>query len=171
MKGGNARQTRMKPGVVVQIRVPPADVMSCIDLVKKANLITQGMSIAEVVRLALSGLCGGARKAGLIPQRDGFEFNEMIQPFRTWGQARKLQITNDSWQMMQQAQAHDFRPVHDRIGEIAFETKPELSNEEREAKSKRFRELRDQRLALKDITKFPSELSAEIDRLYDELHG
>lgn len=84
----------MKAGEVVYIRVPPEDVMTCVDLVRQAGIYTEGMSLASCIRLALSGLCQGARDAGTAPVRDGFEYMDMIGPFLqgTGAQRRKLAV-------------------------------------------------------------------------------
>lgn len=92
-----ARQfARMKAGVVVQIRVPPADVMTCIDLARGAGLYMQGMSLPQVVSVALRGLCEHARNTGHAPTRDGFEFDRMTAPFVHAGpHSRKMAITKE----------------------------------------------------------------------------
>lgn len=85
----------MKHGEVVHIRVNPEDVMAAIDIVKVSGVYVQGMSIAQVVRLAYSGLAEAARKHGVIPRRDGFEYEAMVKPFLNTGRnAKKLQISS-----------------------------------------------------------------------------
>jgi len=85
----------MKAGEVVSIRVNPEDVMSCIDICLVAGIYVKGMSLAQVVRTALSGLLEGARTGNVVPHRDGFEYSEMIAKFIVPGHdVRKLQISN-----------------------------------------------------------------------------
>ena len=85
----------MKSGEVVHIRVNPEDVMGCIDICKASNVYTSGMSLAQVVRLTLSGLLESARAAELIPRRDGFEYSTMVQPIIASGRnGKKIQISN-----------------------------------------------------------------------------
>lgn len=81
-------------GHVHNIRVNPEDEMACIDVCKISNVYIQGMSLAQVVRLALSGLLESARAAELIPRRDGFEYNDMVSPLINTGRnGKKLQIS------------------------------------------------------------------------------
>lgn len=83
----------MEYGKVVRIRVNPADIMSCIDICKKARVYIDGMSLGQVVRLSLSGLLEAARDHGVIERRDGFEYSEMVRPFEVRDNTRKLEIT------------------------------------------------------------------------------
>jgi hypothetical protein len=78
---------------VLHIRLNPEDVMGCIDIIKQAGVNTTGMSLAMVVRLAISAFLEGARQNGTIHQRDGFEYQEMINPFVCTTQLKKLQVT------------------------------------------------------------------------------
>jgi hypothetical protein len=85
----------MKSGEVVHIRVNPEDVMACIDICKKAQVYIVGMSLAQVVRVALSGLLESARSSGVIPRREGFEYAEMVQPILAVGRnGKKLSISS-----------------------------------------------------------------------------
>lgn len=77
---------------VLHIRLNPEDMMSCIDVLNNAKINTTGMSLAMVARLVLSALLEGCRVSGEIPRRDGFEYQEMIQPFVQTSQLKKLQI-------------------------------------------------------------------------------
>lgn len=85
----------MKIGEVVHIRLNPEDVMGVIDVVKNAGVYMPGMSLAQITRLALSGLLEAARKHEVIPRREGFEYSTMVQPILQSGRnGKKLQITN-----------------------------------------------------------------------------
>lgn len=84
----------MRAGQVVRIRVAPKDCLSVIDVLQKAGINTTGMSFSSVVSLALSSLLEGIRKGGVIPDRDGFEFQEMMQPYLNNAHTRKVGITN-----------------------------------------------------------------------------
>lgn len=109
MRGGRAN---MKGGRVITIRVNPEDIMGCIDLVKKADSNMPGMSTAMIVRLALSGLLESARRAGVVPRRDGFEFEQMIAPFDRQGHGRKMNITDVVEQHEADSRSMDYTPVH-----------------------------------------------------------
>lgn len=84
----------MKPGDVVRIRVNPRDSMSVADLVNKIGFNYTGMSFSQACAIALSSLLETMRSAGHLPERDGFEYDELMKPFglrqRT---ARKHAIT------------------------------------------------------------------------------
>src|SRR5258708_28760834 len=84
----------MKSGEIVHIRLNPEDVMGCIDVCKTARVYIDGMSLAQVARLALSGLLEAARKHEVIPRREGVEYAAMVQPILAVGRnGKKLQIT------------------------------------------------------------------------------
>lgn len=84
-----------KYGEVVRIRIDPADVMSCIDLCKAGGVITKDLSLAQVVKLALSGMLENARRQNIVPTRTGYEYAEMVQPFKDTGRNNaKLQLTD-----------------------------------------------------------------------------
>ena len=88
----------MRAGRVVRIRVNPKDCMSCVDIAQKVGLVTTGMSFAQVVSMALAASMQTFRERGLVPQREGFEYAEMMRPFADQpsedkGRTRKLQIT------------------------------------------------------------------------------
>ena len=84
----------MKNGEVVHIRVNAEDIMGCIDVLDKAKCIIPGMSIAQVVRLSLSGLLQSARDAHMIPERDGYEYGEMMSRFTPGRTGKKLSISS-----------------------------------------------------------------------------
>lgn len=85
----------MKAGRVVHIRVSPKDCMGCIDVLQKNGIIVRGTSFPQVVSMALKSLLNTVRGVGVIPDRDGFEYNEMMEPFADPNnRERKLDITN-----------------------------------------------------------------------------
>ena len=71
----------MKAGRVVSIRVNPRDCLAAIDTLEKIGLRVKGMSFAQVVSIAFSSAMESFRQNGIVPDRDGFEFNEMMQQF------------------------------------------------------------------------------------------
>jgi len=71
----------MKAGRVVSIRVNPRDCLAAIDTLEKIGLRVKGMSFAQVVSLAFSSAMESFRQNGIVPDRDGFEFIEMMQQF------------------------------------------------------------------------------------------
>ena len=111
----------MRTGEVVQIRVMPADVMTCIDLCQQAGIVVDGMSLAQVVSQALKGACFAAREAGKVPKRDGFEYNEMLAPFKgypahkgvrkTLGFQRRMSVGQQFYTDDQRREALDMDPL------------------------------------------------------------
>lgn len=86
---------RLNRGVVVSIRVNPLDCLSVIDLLEQHDMIIRGQSFASMVSLAFSSMLAGLRKNGVVPTRDGFEFNDMMNRYATSSRdSRKLEVTN-----------------------------------------------------------------------------
>ena len=86
----------MKPGRTANIRINPADCMSCIDVIKKTGMNLQGASFTIIVSAALASMLESFRQNGIIPTRDGFEYNEIMKayPMQDKSQrARALAIT------------------------------------------------------------------------------
>lgn len=84
----------MRPGKVTTIRVNPLDCLSVLDVCKSAGIEIPGGSFAQHVSLALSSLLQTVRDAGIIPTRDGFEYNEMMERFGDKNTARKTAIAD-----------------------------------------------------------------------------
>jgi len=83
----------MKAGNVVSIRVNPTDCMAVVDVIKKTGVYTPGMSFAQMVSLALSGVLQTLRDTQLIPDREGWEYNELVGPYINKQNGRKLEVT------------------------------------------------------------------------------
>lgn len=71
----------MKPGRTANIRINPADCMSCIDLVQRSGMNLKGASFSVIVSAALSTALESFRQSGIIPRRDGFEYGQMMQDY------------------------------------------------------------------------------------------
>jgi len=72
------RGKRILPGRVVHIRLNPRDCISCVDTCDKLKVNSVGMSFAQVVKIALSSAMESFRVNGIIPNRGGFEFTELV---------------------------------------------------------------------------------------------
>ena len=84
----------MRAGSVVSIRVNPRDSMAVVDLMKQSGLLTQGMSFAQMVSIALSGCLEELRKSKAIPTREGYEYADVCGPYvMNVRNGRKLAIT------------------------------------------------------------------------------
>lgn len=92
----------MRAGQVVRIRVNPKDCVSVLDVLRVAGVNTKGMSYSSIVSLAMSALLQGLRDAKTIPDRDGFEYLQMMEPYLRNGQGNKVKITNNIYGMASQ---------------------------------------------------------------------
>lgn len=82
-------------GHVVQFRLNPEDVMSCIDVITSSGINTDNMSLAMVCRLVLSSYLQGSRDRGMIPKREGYEYTAMVSRFTKVSNAKKAAVTNN----------------------------------------------------------------------------
>ncbi len=82
----------MRAGRVTSIRVNPSDCMGVIDVVECAGVQQSGASFAMHVSLALSVCIETMRKNGLIPERTGYEYSEMMQRFEGNEGQKKRQL-------------------------------------------------------------------------------
>lgn len=72
----------MKYGEVVSVRLSPEDVMAAVDIVRNSPAYTPGMGLAQVVKWAMVYAFEALRQSGAVPRRDGFEYAEMVKPFK-----------------------------------------------------------------------------------------
>lgn len=154
----------MRAGLVATVRINPKDCMSVIDVMKKAGVNTNGMSFPAMVSLALSATLNGLRIEGLIPDRDGFEYLDMMQPYMNGRNARKLEITktiHDAGSRMNISLPAEHREVNPSapIQVMQAANTPEL----REAKQE-FTDLNNKREAFEDQVKGISWTSSEENR-------
>lgn len=68
-----------KGGRIIRMRVPPQDCMSVLDGIVKLGLDMNKLSFDAATRIVLSALLEGARKDGVLPQREGFEYLQMMR--------------------------------------------------------------------------------------------
>lgn len=85
--------SKLKSGHVISLRVNPTDCMSVVDVVRKAGVYTPGMSFSMMVSLALSSVLQTLRDCEVIPERDGYEFNELMGPHLGKQNKRKYEVT------------------------------------------------------------------------------
>lgn len=69
------------PGEVVTIRINPRDCMAVADMIKSIGMHVDGMAFSQAAAIVFSSLLQAMREAGAIPNRDGFEYTELMQPF------------------------------------------------------------------------------------------
>lgn len=82
----------MSPGEKVCMRVKPRELMACADVLRVAGVDIQGVSLSSLVRLALNVLVESAIKEKRIPDRTGFEYNELLTPFKRANIRTKVQV-------------------------------------------------------------------------------
>jgi hypothetical protein len=82
----------MKPGQIARVRVNPTDCMAVVDVIKTAGVYVPGMSFSSAVSLALSSLLQTMKDHGIIPDRTGFEYGEIMSAFAQGRNGRKLEI-------------------------------------------------------------------------------
>lgn len=144
----------MRPGKIASVRVNPKDCMSIVDVLSKLGIATTNMSFSQATKIVLASALESFRQSKVIPDRDGFEYTEMMLPFaeddlRTRG--RKLQMAHDGSQPTFHAP-----PV----------TTPQVDTPERSQRKVRFDELMFRRTA--DPTNFTDADLVELAPLLEE---
>ncbi len=72
----------MRPGMVVRIRVNPRDSASVVDIARNLGIYdSPNISYSALVSSALASLLDAAREVGMIPDRDGFDYEEAMGKF------------------------------------------------------------------------------------------
>lgn len=79
--------------MVVRLRVSPKDCMSVVDAARLVGVPPEQYSMSALTSLVLSSLLEVHRKSGLIPERSGFEYSEMMEPFRNRKGALRQKMT------------------------------------------------------------------------------
>lgn len=82
----------MTPGEKVWIRVKPTELVGCVDVLAAAGVDVAGMSLSAMVRCALNILIESALAAGTIPRRDGYDYLNVIAPFKRANLRTKVQV-------------------------------------------------------------------------------
>lgn len=164
---------RLRPGNVVTIRINPTDCMSVVDVVKQAGVLTPGMSFASMVSLSLSSVMQTLRDQGIIPERDGFEYLEIVGPYISKQDARKIEISKTLASAGSRIKVsglsqpkHEAGPTHHEEPQAPAEIKP-VSTEQRLA-GRRLTEL----LQKRDLAEHGTDViwSSADQKEYDELY-
>lgn len=156
----------MRAGLVATIRINPKDCMSVLDVMEKAGVNTNGMSFPAMVSLALSATLNGLRTEGLIPDRDGFEYLDMMTPHMNGRNKRKLEITktiHDAGSRMNISLPAEHREVNPLSPVQVMQAAAAMTPEVRELKQE-FTDLNNKREAFEDQVKGISWTSSEEDR-------
>ena len=84
----------MKPGKVLTLRVRPEDILTAFDIVAQTGAAPQNYSLATIVNSALGISFATLRKLNLVPEREGFEYNEVLNSWNAARAARSVQLEN-----------------------------------------------------------------------------
>ena len=84
---------QLRAGNVVTIRVNPKDCMGVVDVIQKAGIYTPGMSFAQMVSICLSSVLQTLRDSEVIPERDGFEYLNVVGPYISKQSGKKIEVT------------------------------------------------------------------------------
>lgn len=85
----------MRAGRVINLRIRPKDCMTVVDLAETLNL-PKDASFSHAAAIAFHALCQLVRDNKLVPDRDGFEYNQMMARFPA---SKKL--TPAGWRLTQ----------------------------------------------------------------------
>ncbi len=69
------------PGHIARIRLSPKDCMSVVDTLDHLGIATANLSFATAVKLVMSAALESFRQQGIIKERSGFEYSEVMAPF------------------------------------------------------------------------------------------
>lgn len=84
----------LKPGEAFKIRLLPREIMACVavaELVKPAAV--QNVSLAQIVRFALTELCEAAIQSKLIPEPSDFDYEATTSKYRRGDLGRKVETS------------------------------------------------------------------------------
>lgn len=84
----------LKPGEAFKIRLLPREIMACVavaELVKPAA--AQNVSLAQIVRFALTELCEAAIASKLIPEPSDFDYEAATSKYRRGDLGRKVETS------------------------------------------------------------------------------
>ena len=103
-------------GFVTKIRLSPRDVMSCIDAVNAVGGGMQGMSLSATVKRGISIALATLRAEKVLPERDGFEYSQMIAPYTGISKVDKIAVGHRLVMQEQREEAMDVPPaaIHSR---------------------------------------------------------
>lgn len=146
----------MRPGKIASVRVNPKDCMSIVDVLSKLGIATTNLSFSQATKIVLASALESFRQNGAIPNRDGFEYSEMMAPFAVDDystHAKRLQATHNGSQPT-------FTPPTMPVGRSLLEAA------EQRAKRVRFDELMFRRI--QDPTNFTDADLVELAPLLEE---
>ena len=130
---------RRSVGFITRIRLSPRDVMSCIDAVNTVGVDMQGMSLSATVKRGISIALATLRAEKVLPERDGFEYSQMIAPYTNITKVEKIAVGHRLVMQEQREEAMDVPPaaIHSRTRPTTSRT--ELTKEEVEKATRRRR--------------------------------
>lgn len=127
----------MMHGRIARIRVNSKDCMAIVDLLEKIGMQVKGMSFSQGVSIALSSTMESLRQQGVLPVRDGFEYNNLMKRFPPdvkAARARALDITRTMNKAGPDAQVPAVMPsrkvaqAEQRLGELTLKMEADPLN-------------------------------------------
>lgn len=127
----------MKPGIVINIRIKPSNCMAIYDALLVAGLSPADMTFSSGASRVLDMLLEALRRDKIIPTRDGFEYNAIMESFV---QKTKAQLPSVSYRKpiaeQREVDLSSPQPIHS----MAFSASASRTTEQRMA-GLRWREL------------------------------
>jgi len=111
--------------------------MSCIDAVNAVNAGMQGMSLSSVISRGIAITLHTLRSEKILPDRDGFEYNDMIAPYTNLTRVEKIKTGHEIVMQRQRDEATDAPQPH------LHRAEPKLSDAEKRQRTRMFNRIRE----------------------------
>lgn len=79
----------MRGGKLATIRLSPKDCMAVVDILSKLGTSTVNLSFSQAAKIVFASALESFRQSGMIPERTGFEYLNMMEPFEQQGYAAR----------------------------------------------------------------------------------
>lgn len=86
----------MRAGIATTIRFNPKDCMAVVDVIEAAGLMLPGMTFSSAASLAITMAFQEMMKQGKIPERDGFEYTEIMSKITAKGNSKTARRISDN---------------------------------------------------------------------------
>jgi hypothetical protein len=124
--------SQRKSGKVVSIRISPLDCLSIIDICKKAGIIEADATFPGLTSQALKMMIHAYKTMGMIPVRDGFEWNEMMEPFDEDIKARSNKAERKAHVLIPESLMQSIPAERQRLPPDGIQVVPEANKELKE---------------------------------------
>lgn len=143
----------MRPGKVVNVRINPANCMAVYDALKLAGVNPAAINFNSAVSRVFDMMMEGLRRDKIIPTREGFEFNPIMEEF---SQSNKITLPGYT----------KVPEVQDTIMVSKANIPPTTTAEQRLARF-RFKELCEKKESAPDS--WTAEDEEEMERVYQQM--